>query len=242
MLFNIQETYGRTLTAQDGEIGQIKDFFFDDKTWVIRYLVVDTGAWLPGRLVLLTPHALGKWDPYGKTLHVNLNKLQIEKSPPIETHAPISREYELEYYRYYGLPNYWEGAGMWGLGGFPAMLPPPSTESQTFPPHTHRADKHLQSARAVESYQIHEVDGMLGKVSGFKVDDKSWAIREVLVEAGHWYSGKQILLRTNQIERISYAESTVFVSVTRDEIQRTQENHLVHADADQRGTGDFPSE
>ncbi len=49
--------YGHKLAALDGEIGSVKDFYFDDKTWTIRYLVADTEPWLPERLVLLYPHA-----------------------------------------------------------------------------------------------------------------------------------------------------------------------------------------
>lgn len=240
MLQNIKEIYGTKLAASDGEIGHVKDFYFDDKTWVIRYLVADTGSWLTGRRVLLAPHVFGKWDPRAKILHVSLNKLQIEKSPPIEWHVPVSRQYEMEYYRYYGLPNYWDGAGMWGLGGFPVILPPPAVTLEPLPKHAHRDDKHLQSTHAVDGYQIHAVDGELGTVSGFMVDDKSWAIREVVVETGHWYSGKQILLSPSAIERISYEESTVFVRLTKADIQRTAENHLAHAGREK--DAGFPTE
>src|SRR5450755_3341592 len=102
MLQNITEFYGHKLAALDGDIGHVKDFYFDDKSWVIRYLVADTGSWLTGRLVLLSPHAFGKLDPYEKIFHVKLRKAQIENSPSIETHRPVSRQYEVEYYRYYG--------------------------------------------------------------------------------------------------------------------------------------------
>ncbi len=240
MLQNIKEIYGTKLLASDGAIGHVKDFYFDDKTWVVRYLVADTGSWLTGRQVLLTPHTLGKWEPSEKTLQVGLSKLQIEKSPPIESHLPVSRQYELEFYRYYGLPNYWDGAAMWGLGGFPVMLPPPAVEMENLPQHTHRDDKHLQSTHAVDGYQIHASDGELGTVSGFMIDDKSWAIREVVVETGHWYSGKQILISPGAIERISYEESAVFVSLTKADIQRTAENHLAHA-GHEKAAG-FPTE
>ena len=86
MLQNIKKLYGHKLAAIDGEIGQVKDFFFDDKTWVIRYLVADTGSWLPGRLVLLSPHSFGILDQYDKTLNIKLLKKQIESSPSIDSH------------------------------------------------------------------------------------------------------------------------------------------------------------
>src|SRR5471030_1010338 len=109
MLQNIKELYGHKLAASDGEIGHVKDFYFDDKTWVIRYLVADTGTWLTGRQVLLSPYAFGSFDQNEKMLRVNLTKRQIENSPTIDAHRPVSRQYEENYYRYYGWPTYWQG-------------------------------------------------------------------------------------------------------------------------------------
>jgi hypothetical protein len=229
MLQNIKELYGHKLAAVDGDFGHVKDFYFDDKTWVIRYLVADTGSWLTGRLVLLSPHAFSKWDRYETTLHVKLHKKQIQDSPPIESHKPVSRQYEIEYYRYYGWPTYWEGGALWGLGGYPVVLP--SSKDEMEPRLHHRDDKHLQSTHAVTGYHIQAADGAIGSVSGFMVDDKSWAIRELVVETGHWYSGKEILISSGKVERISYEESKVFVSLTKADIQRTAENDLAKASA-----------
>jgi restriction endonuclease HindI-like protein/PRC-barrel domain protein len=79
MLHSIQQRYGEKLRATDGEIGHVRDFYFDDKNWAVRYLVADTGRWLSGRLVLISPHALGHLYPKGKVLLVNLTREQIEK-------------------------------------------------------------------------------------------------------------------------------------------------------------------
>ena len=64
MLRSLKILLGDTVVANDGDIGKVHDFYFHDDTWIIRYLVVDTGHWLPGRKVLITPSALGKpdWD------------------------------------------------------------------------------------------------------------------------------------------------------------------------------------
>jgi hypothetical protein len=231
MLQNIKELYGNKLAALDGDIGHVKDFYFDDKTWVVRYAVADTGSWLTGRQVLLSPHAFGKLDRDEKTLHVKLTKKQIEKSPSIESHKPVSRQYEIEYYRYYGWPAYWEGGAMWGFGGYPVVLPPSKDEMEAQLQHHHRDDKHLQSTKAVTGYYIQATDGAIGSVSGFMVDDKSWAVGELAVESGHWYSGKEILISTHKVARISYEESKVFVNLSMADIRRTAENDLVKAGA-----------
>lgn len=232
MLHDIKDLYGHKLSGTDGTLGQVKDFYFDDKSWVIRYLVVDTGSWVPGRLVLLSPHAFGHWDTAEKTLQVNLSRKQIEKCPSIESHKPVSRQYEIDYYNYYGWPAYWNGSEIWGLGSFPIVLPPSKDEMEAHLQHHRHDDKHLQSSKSVAGYHIQAVDGTIGQVTGFMVNAKSWAIRELVVETGHWYFGKKILISPNKIERISYEDSKVFVNLTKADIQFTEENALAQA-----GTG-----
>ena len=102
------------LGASDGDIGHVKDFYFDDQTWAVRYVIADTGNWLPGRQVLISPYAFGGLHQAGKVLRVNLPRKQIENSPAIESHKPVSRQYEEEYHRYYGWPDYWQGGGIVG--------------------------------------------------------------------------------------------------------------------------------
>ena len=104
----------------------MKGFYFDDKDWVIRYLVADTGSWIPGRKVLLSPYAFGGIYPGGKILQVKLTREKIENSPSIETQLPVSRQHERDYYRYYNWPVYWDGTGLWGLN--PVPLTPPVYE------------------------------------------------------------------------------------------------------------------
>ena len=224
MLRNIKQLYGNKLGATDGDIGHIRDFYFDDKAWVIRYLVADTGSWLAGRDVLLSPHAFGKWDEARKALAVNLKQKQIENSPSPEAHRPVSRQYEIEFYRYYGWPAYWEGTDVWGLGGFPVALPPPRVEQQTKQPH--REDKHLSSTHAITGYHIQATDGTIGHITGFMFDDRQWIIHDLVVETGHWYAGKEIRISIGKVERVSYEESKVFVNLTQADIQRTDENEV----------------
>lgn len=222
------DLYGNRLAASDGEIGHVKDFYFDDKAWVIRYLVADTGTWLKGRTVLLSPHSFGRLEQGRKVLSVNLTRKQIENSPSIESHEPVSRQYEVEYYRYYGWPAYWISGPRGGLGGYPVVVPPSEGEMMARLEHHHRDDKHLQSTRAIAGYQIHAVDGAAGEVRGLGVDEKSWGIRYLAVEAGHWYAGKEIHLLPKNIDRISYEDSTVFVNLTKDDIQKTAGDEAAH--------------
>ena len=236
MFQNIKLLYGKKLGASDGDIGHVKDFYFDDKTWLVRYLVADTGSWLSGREVLLPPHVFGT-HPFGRSeteanvLLVNLTRKQIEDSPSIDSHRPVSRQYEEDYYRYYGWSPYWEGGGMLGVAGFSVVPPPPIPVDPPHHGHNQRDDIHLRSTKAVTGYHIQATDGPIGSVSSFMVDGKSWAICKLVVETGHWYVGKEILISPSMIDRISYEDSTVFVKLTKADIQRTAENEVAKAGA-----------
>ena len=230
MLRSVKPLYGDKLGASDGEIGHVKDFYFDDQQWVVRYLVADTGSWLPGRKVLISPHAFGSLHQAGKVLLVNLTRKQIEDSPSIESHKPVSRQYEEDYYRYYGWPYYWEGNGLWGLSGFPLLELPPNpppgdlaTASGRFP---ESAEVHLRSAQAVNGYHIRASDGAVGHICDFMMDDQSWAIRELVVKTGHRFSGKEVEIPASQVDRISYEESTVFVKLTSAALEQSPSHPL----------------
>jgi hypothetical protein len=57
---NINSLLYYNMAATDGVIGDVKEFYFDDKTWDIRYLIIKTGGWLSGREVLISPAAIIK--------------------------------------------------------------------------------------------------------------------------------------------------------------------------------------
>ncbi len=225
MLRSIKQLYGSRLQASDGEIGAVKDFYFEDQTWTIRYLVADTGAWLPKRQVLISPHSLGSLDQTEAVLQVNLTRKQIEDSPSTESHKPVSRQYEEAYYRHYGWPAYWQGDGLWGMSDFPTLEPP--ARALTANPDAaggggqrDKADVHLRSTRAVNGYHVRTAEGIIGYVCDFMMDDQNWAIGQLVVKTGHRFSGKEELIPTTKAERISYDESTVFVDLTRERVVR----------------------
>ena len=240
---SIKQLYGLKLHASDGEIGHVKDFYFDDQKWVVRYVVVDTGPWLLDRLVLIAPHAFSGLEQAGAFLAVNLTRQQIENSPPIESHKPVSRQYEEEYFRYYGWPSYWTGEGIWGPHAFPIVSPPVSPATPPLPivsPHSsplpgegagesgdplNVKDPHLRSTRAVTGYHLQTREETIGHVTDFFMDDKSWALCHLVIGTGAWFSSKKIVISPSHVDRIRYAESTVFVTLTKEAILQAPEFH-----------------
>jgi hypothetical protein len=218
MLRSIKRFYGKTLRTPGADIGHVKDFYFDDQHWVIRYVIADTSSWLPGRLVLLSPHAFGHFNSDSDRLSVNLTQQQIENSPAIESHKPVSRQYEEEYHRYYGWPSYWVGGGKWGVGGFPSSVPR-VTKDATFDNYVHTDDDpHLRSTKALSDYHIQASEETIGRVTDFMMDDNSWSICQLVVESGHRFSHKEIAISPQYIESISCEESKVFLNVRKEAI------------------------
>jgi len=230
MLRSIKQLIGHKLGASDGEIGHVKDFYFDDRNWAARYLIADTGSWLAGRRVLLSPHAFGSLDQAGNLLRVNLTRKQIEESPSIELHKPVSRQYEEEYYRYYGWPFYWQGGGLWGMSGFPILELPvkpfPSESATASGPQLEGPDAHLRSTQAVNGYHLQASDGIMGHVCDFMIDAQSWAIRDLVIKTGHRFSGKEVQIPTIKVDRISWDESKVFVNVTKEAVEQSPPHRL----------------
>lgn len=216
---SIKQIYGGRLGATDGDIGHVLDFYFDDQNWVVRYVVVDTGTWLPGRKVLLSPHSLGSLDSVGRVLRVNLTRKRISGSPSVDTHKPVSRRYEEEYYRYYGWPYYWEGNALWGMSGFPILELPPSKKVVDAAAKEPSGDAHLRSTKAVSGYRVQATDGTFGHVADFVMDDRSWAIGEIVVRTGHRLSGREVTIPVAKVDRISWDDSTVYTGMTQEMIE-----------------------
>jgi hypothetical protein len=219
MIRSIKQIRGYKLGALDCTIGHVKDFYFDDLNWAVRYLVADTGTWIPCRQVLISPHALGKLDQGGKVLHVNLTRQQIENSPSIDSHKPLSRQYEEEYHRYYGWPFYWQGDALWGMSGFPILAEHPEPfrgeQAAKAAAGSKSSDAHLRSAQLIIGYEAQSEGEPLGRVTDFLLDDENWKIHHVVLETGSWLKGRQVLVSPDEIERISWNESKVIVKLNR---------------------------
>jgi len=226
MLRLAKDLNGFTLQGRDGEIGNVKEFYFDDKSWTIRYLIANTGSWMTGRSVLISPYALGEILTDEKLIRVELTKAQIENSPAIDTDRPVSRQYELAYYPYYGFPSYWGGSSLWGNAAYPQMVERPfgmtggqgeATRSDD------NDDPHLRSTKDVDGHTIQALDGEVGHVEDFVIDDEDWSIRYLIVGTRNWWPGKKVLIATQSIDRISWQDSSVYLRLQRETIQKSPE-------------------
>lgn len=235
MLRSLRDLEKYSIRAIDDDIGRVKDFYFDDSMWVIRYLIVDTSAWLPNRKVLISPISIGHPDWSQKILPVKITKQQVKDSPDIDTEKPVSRQHELGYLGYYGYPYYWGGSGLWGGGAYPySMLEGMGKDVERSPyqalsekreqalsgsDKNQHEDPHLRSCKEVDGYHIEAKDGDIGHVHDMLVDERTWAIRYIIVKTSNWFGDHQVLIVPEWIRHISWSEHMVEVDLTREQVK-----------------------
>jgi hypothetical protein len=226
MLRTAGELKGVTIEAMDGDIGSVQDLYFDDQTWTIRYFVVDTGTWLPGRQVLISPFAF-QVVPGASRLRASLTKDQIKNSPSVDTDRPVDRQREIAFSQYYGYPYYWVGPYRWGDLAYPTLPIPaaqPSAVDEEMLAREHEStDPHLRSARDVTGYYLQATDGDLGHVEDFLVDDETWAIRYCIVDTRNWLPGRKVLVSPEWLQRVSWEDAKVYVDLSKRHIEAAPE-------------------
>jgi hypothetical protein len=228
MLRSIYSLVGFSIWATDGEIGKVKNFYFDDESWKIRYLIVKTGGWLFGRKVLISPVALKTpfWD--AESFPVNLSREQVKNSPDIDTDKPVSRQQEHDLNNHYSWPHddnqdlkhtkdgiHRENASLAGDNALKGI----QHEENSIPIHN---DPHLRSFKEVVDYKIFASGMKAGRVDDFLVD-KNWNIPYMVIETGKWHSGKRILTRTNSIQKIAWRDSSVFIDGELEALRESKE-------------------
>ena len=220
MLNRANHLKGYALSGLDGEIGSVEEFYFDDRFWTIRYLVAETRGWLEERLVLISPYSLAYVSNEKKLLSVDLSKKQIEDSPSLDTDKPVSKQFEESFYSYYGWPVYWDGPYAWGA--FPYLLVQAGEKIVGPKQPEHSWDPNLRSTHDVTGHHIQAIDGEIGHVEDFLIDE-SWKIRYLIINTQNWWPGKKVLISPEWIDSISLNESKVYVQLSRETIRSAPE-------------------
>ena len=224
MIRSLKDLTDHTFRARDGDAGRVHDFYFDDRTWTVRYLVADTGRWIPGKLVLLAPQAIESIDWRQRDVHLTLTKEKIENAPEATTEQPVSRQHEERLHGYYGWQPYWLAAPF-PTGQSPAITPTPGAvapqpaEAQSL----ERADPALRSAQEVLGYDVQCTDDDAGVVWDFAVDDETWEIRYIVVDTKRWLPGRRILVAPAWTVDIDWASNRIHLDVTREQVRDSPE-------------------
>jgi sporulation protein YlmC with PRC-barrel domain len=224
----MKDLKGDAILARDGRIGSVDDVYFDDEKWAVRYFVVDTGDWLPGRRVLISPASLAPQAGDADYLRVDLTKDQVEHAPGTGEEPPISRALEEAHAKYYGYTYYWAGPYIWGAEALPVAVPPEAVgaprERARHAAELHAAEErarqsHLRSSAEVTGYRIRAADGELGRVEDFVIDDRDWSIADMVVDTRTWLPGGKVLVPPSAVSGIDWARGEVSVRLRREELK-----------------------
>jgi hypothetical protein len=221
MLTRAETIQGYKLSGVDGDVGKVKEFYFDDSFWTVRYLIADTGGWLSQRQVLISPYFIENVNYDRELIDVSLTKDEIENSPPLESDQPISRAFEESYYGHYGAPVPYTGPYVWGTYPYVqrdrrlwSSVPSVPTSQQEI-----TWDPNLRSTKDVSKHSIQATDGEIGHVADFIIDDQNWEIRYLVIDTKKWLPGKKVLIAPQWIDEISWSEEKVSVQLTRSAIE-----------------------
>jgi uncharacterized protein YrrD len=224
MQCNVNSLIGNSVDAIDGDIGRVEDVYFDDSTWVVRYLIIKTGHWLSCRKVLMSTHALVKNICGSGIFQVSLTKAQVHTSPDIDTDQPVYRQQEIELHRHYAWQNYWE-LGYYTGGLLPSVDTQDTAKEKLNKPDNNgkqsRYNQRLRSSNKIAGYTIHATDGDIGHISDFIIDNETWEIVYFVVDTHHWFGGKEVLVPVKHITEVQWEDSTVYVNISMDAIKES---------------------
>jgi len=217
---SISNLLGLSVVATDGNVGIVQDFYFDDQTWMVRYLIVKGGDWLAGRKVLISPFSLVHPPEKPGSFPVNLTREQIRNSPDINTDKPVYRQQEIQLSEYYPGLDYWgKGSYAGGVANASIILDKRVIEKVFKKDNEPATDLHLQSILHMTGYRINAIDGELGHVRDFIVNDGTWKLAYIVVETHKFFGGKKVLVPVGDITKEQWSSSEIYVDITRTAIK-----------------------
>lgn len=230
MLRSLKSIEGYRLQASDGDLGKTKDFYFDDESWTVRYAIVDTHKWLPGRLVLISPSSFDESDWDSSVISTPLTKEQVREAPSVEKELPVSRQNEAALATHFAWPTYWIAP----TGG--AVFAEATAQSQTAirskakQSSKAQGDPNLRSLNEIVDYKVLALDeSQVGLVSDLIVETDNWNLRYLVADTNTWLPGGKVLLSPEWIESVQWDDRAVRVDLTEDMIKACPPYKPTHA-------------
>lgn len=227
MTTSLETLRGYHLKATDGVFGRIRDILFEEGPWTGRWIVADTGDWLFGRKVLLSPVSFFTPVEDEKTVPLRLSRKEIEAAPSLDEDAPISRTYEKTFYDHYMWPYYWMGEGMWGNVTHPAYLFPTKNQvSEKLDTRTpeEKQDPPLRSGHELTKYRLMSGEDVLGYVEDVLLDPETWEVKYFQCDTRKWFHGKTLHVSPEKVTDVDWHHHRLSVDFTQEELLKASEN------------------
>ena len=213
---SVKHLQAYTLVARDGDLGPVEEMYFDDEKWTIRYIVASLEELPDKERAAVSPVSVEQVDWKNGTIIVNLSREDVAGSPEVDAGKPIVREKERQLNRYYRIPVYWNGVGLWGNHVYPGLL-----AEESSPPEEEGSDRETRVHGTSEAfgYTIEATDGEIGRVNDLVVEERTWEIQFLVIDTGNWLSGRKVIVDTHWIDQVNWQEGTVAVSLPRNAIR-----------------------
>lgn len=212
--------------GRDESLGTIKDVLFDDTSWRVRYLVVDTGGWLSGRKVVLHPVALAGVDWPACEVRTEMTRSQIDQGPPLDEHEPVSRQHQENLAKYFN----WPAVPMVPMGPFGGLAGVEQAigldvreRAEAVKSEDHEGNPHLRSTDEIVGYRVVAGDDEAGHVADLILDDSEWVIRYLVVDLGTWLPGKEVLLAPEWAREVRWDKRSIFIDLERKDLEKGPE-------------------
>lgn len=221
---SVKHLHTYTLVARDGELGSIREMYFDDKNWTIRYLISDLERFPEKDKAAISPVSVEDIDWKNGTIRVDLPKNVVADSPEVDVEKPFNRSKERQLNSYYHFPTYWSGIGLWGNHVYPGLL---AEESPTEEEERSGGDQenrvYVHRAKEACGYTIEATDGEIGHVEDLVIEEKTWEIQFLVIDTRNWLPGKKVIVDTHWLDEVNWQDGTVKVSLPRNAIRGATE-------------------
>lgn len=205
-----------SIYATDGEMGKVHDLYFDDERWGLRYAVVDSRKWLPGRRVLLSPATFDSINDEEGFVKANEDKETIRNSPKVPEGQPITKEVEKSLTGYYGWSRYWTDSLVGGIQPRPyndlrneALAKDQMQQELNL---NNDKDHDLRSAGETMDYKVHADNGKLGHAADLVFDDHYWKMRYLVVQGeGLPNEDQYYLIDLQDVESVDWFDGDIYV-------------------------------
>jgi hypothetical protein len=221
MLRSVRDLVGYTVAARDGRCGELRDMYFDDRLWILRYWEVDAGA--AASALRLSPQAVTAIADKARQFHVRMCREQLQRGPGVDSDPGLTHPLDAEG----GLRRERDGGNLWSLAGLPlSELLAPAVEAAELPAtpaHPERfgleRDLRLRSSAEVIGYGVAARDGPIGHVADFLIEPATWQVRMVVVDTHTRLADRPVLLPPMWVDDFDDAARQLRFRVSRDAVQ-----------------------
>lgn len=230
MALNIYSSLkGWRAQALDKSLGNVKDVYFDDRSWKVRYLLVNSAKWLSTRSFLISTEDL-KPIKDGAPIPIALNWKKIKQCQSTNKGQPISREFEHSINKYFGLSPYWEQEiGVHPQYPYGAYLyrhrqgPIPLAVEEILEARTRGQSSTLRSCGELQGYRVNANDGKIGFLEDFLIDFETWEIPYLIVDTRKWWQGKRVTIPQHIVSGVDWLNERIHVFVSKEAVETSPE-------------------